>query len=32
MVLNHPKLDAKLIEIGDGLIVAKVLWLYWLYS
>jgi predicted O-methyltransferase YrrM len=25
MVLNHPKLDAKLIEIGDGLIVAKVL-------
>ncbi len=25
IVLNNPKLDAKLIEIGDGLIVAKVL-------
>ena len=24
MVLNHPNLDAKLVEIGDGLIIAKV--------
>ena len=25
MVLNDPKLDAKLVEIGDGLIIAKVI-------
>ena len=24
MVLNHPNLDAKLVEIGDGLIIANV--------
>ena len=26
VVLNNPNLDAKLIEIGDGLIIAKVKW------